>query len=314
MGIKNLMLILKKYAPDAIQYTKIGDYKNKVIGIDFNLMLYKMIYGIRMNGYDIKNGNIITTHIHSLLLKMRGFKKYGIIPVFVFDGISPQIKENTLKKRQEFQNFMKLKYNKAVSQDEKKKYYFMKSGVTYQEIEDCMELIKIFGYTVVEAPEEADSQLADLIIKNKVDYIATDDMDILVFGGHKILKNFTVSDKKKIQEIDLDVIKKQTGLNQLQLIDLGILLGCDYCPSIKGIGTIGAYKLIKEHGDLESVMESKNIKLSYDHKVAKEYFLNSPVIDSNGIIINKLNIDRRGLIEFLKKFGYDDEKIKKYYT
>ena len=309
MGIRNLMKIIKKYSPDAIKYTKIDQYRDKIIAIDMNLMLYKMIYSIRMNGYDIKNDDIIVTHIHALLLKMKGFKKYKITPVFVFDGMPPKIKEKTLLQRKEFQNFMKQKYYKAVTQDEKKKYYFMKSDITYEEVTDCMELIKIFGYTIIESPEEADSQLADLITKGKVDYIATDDMDILVFGGNKILKNFTISDKKKIQEINLDTFKKETNLTQSQLIDLSILLGCDYCPSIKGIGTIGAYNLIKKYGNLDSILKTESIILSLDYRKARDYFTNSPVSNSSTITIKKMNVDKGKLIEFLKKFNYKEKYI-----
>ena len=57
MGIKNLMKLIRKYASESIKKTKIDEYKDKIIGIDTNLMLYKLIYGIRTNGYDIKNNN-----------------------------------------------------------------------------------------------------------------------------------------------------------------------------------------------------------------------------------------------------------------
>ena len=309
MGIKNLKKVIEKYAPTSIKCTTISEYRNKVLGIDFSLMLYKMVYAIRYNGYDIKNNNIIVTHLHALLLKMRGFIKYNIIPVFVFDGIPPKIKEDTLNKRKEFQKIMSLKYHKAVTQDEKKKYYFMKSGITHEEVIECMELIKIFGYTVIESLEEADSQLADLIKKGKIDYVVTDDMDILIFGGNKILKNFTVSDKKKIQEINLDIIKKETNLNQSQLVDLGILLGCDYCPSIKGIGPIGAYDLIQKYKTLDEIFKKENITLSYNYESARNYFNNSPTINSSTIKINKKNINKKELIIFLKKYNYEDKYI-----
>jgi|688.fasta_scaffold513989_1 flap endonuclease-1 len=313
MGIKNLMKIINKYASKSIKYTNIEKYKNKIIAIDANLMIYKMIFAIRLNGYDIKNDDIIVTHIHSLLLKIQGFKKYNIIPVFVFDGIAPKIKEKTLKSRSEFQNYMKQKYYNAVTQDEKKKYYFMKSDITYQEIKDCIELISLFNYTIIESLEEADSQLAELSKSHIIDYIATDDMDILVFGGNKILKNFTVSDKKKIQEINLDTFKKETNLNQSQIIDLSILLGCDYCPSVKGVGTIGAYKLIKEYGNLNSILKTKQVSISYDYIKAQNYFKNSPIINSKNIKINKMYVDKAKLIAFLNRFKYKQEYIKKLF-
>ena len=312
MGIKNLMQIIKRYSPNAIEYHKIHEYKNKVIGIDANLMIYKMIFAIRLNGYDLLNKDIIVTHIHSLLLKLRGLIKYNITPVFVFDGMHPKIKSQVIEQRKEFHNFMQQKYYNAITQDEKKKYYFMKSKITYEEIKECMEIIKMFGFTIVESPEEADSQLAELIKHNKVDYIVTDDMDILIFGGNKILKNFTVSDKKKIQEINLDKIKKETQLDQSQIIDLAILLGCDYCPSVKGVGTIGSYKLMQEYKDLEKVIKRKKVNLSYDYIEARKYFKNPPVIDADKIKINKFNnsnIDKQELKDFLDKYGYKKKYI-----
>lgn len=312
MGIKNLMQIIKRYSPNAIEYHKIHEYENKVIGIDANLMIYKMIFAIRLNGYDLLNKDIIVTHIHSLLLKLRGLIKYNITPVFVFDGMHPKIKSQVIEQRKEFHNFMQQKYYKAITQDEKKKYYFMKSKITFEEIKECMEIIKMFGFTIVESPEEADSQLAELIKHDKVDYIVTDDMDILVFGGNKILKNFTVSDKKKIQEINLDKIKKEIQLDQSQIIDLAILLGCDYCPSVKGVGTIGSYKLMQEYKDLEKVIKRKKVNLSYDYIEARKYFKNPPVIDADKIKINKFNnsnIDKQGLKDFLDKYGYKKKYI-----
>ena len=308
------MKIIQRYAPEAIKYTTVDKYRGKVLAIDANLMIYKMIFAIRMNGYDIQNGDVVVTHIHALLLKMKGFIKYGITPVFVFDGMPPDIKAGVLKQRKEFQKYMQVKYYKAVTQDEKKKYYFMKSGITYDEIKDCMRVIELFGFSLIEAVEEADAQLAELISGGKVDYVVTDDMDILVFGGGKILKNFTVSDKKKIQEIDLGVLLGETGLSQGQLIDLAILLGCDYCPSVKGIGTIGAYKLIQQHGTLDKALKTESVKLSYDYKKAKEYFSNPPVIDSKKIKINKLKINKKGLGEFLKEFDYKQEYIDKLFS
>ena len=41
-----------------------------------------------------------------------------------------------------------------------------------------------------------------------------------------------------------------------QFIDMCILLGCDYCDSIKGIGPKKALELIKEHKNIETILEN----------------------------------------------------------
>ena len=196
MGIKNFMKLIENHSPSSITYTNISFYTNKILGIDANLMIYKIVNAIRQNGYDIKNGDTIVTHIHTLLLKLIGFVKYNITPVFVFDGLAPQIKEETLQKRRVIQQNIEKKYNEATTDEEKKKYY-LRYGISEQEINDCKQLITIFNYTIIDSIEEADSQLVELLNCNKIDYIVTDDMDILVFGGKNILKNFTISSKKK---------------------------------------------------------------------------------------------------------------------
>lgn len=54
----------------------------------------------------------------------------------------------------------------------------------------------------------------------------------------------------------------------VQFIDLCILLGCDYCDSIKGIGPHRAVQLIKEHKNLETVIANLD---KAKHPVAEDW-------------------------------------------
>lgn len=44
-------------------------------------------------------------------------------------------------------------------------------------------------------------------------------------------------------------------MTQEEFIDLCILCGCDYTHTIGGMGPVTAYKLMKEHGNIEAVLE-----------------------------------------------------------
>lgn len=46
-----------------------------------------------------------------------------------------------------------------------------------------------------------------------------------------------------------------------QFIDLCILLGCDYCPTIRGIGPKKAHELIREHKTIENVLKKLDAKV-----------------------------------------------------
>lgn len=68
----------------------------------------------------------------------------------------------------------------------------------------------------------------------------------------------------------------------MQFIDLCILLGCDYCDSIRGIGPHRAVQLIREHKSLENiikVLDPKKYKIPEDwpYEQARELFKNPDV-------------------------------------
>ena len=102
-----------------------------------------------------------------------------------------------------------------------------------------------------------DSQCAYLSKNNIVDAIASEDMDLLTFGTKILLRNIN---KKDIVEIKLENILLECEITQDQFIDLCILMGCDYCPTIDGIGMHTAYKLIKQHGTIENIINNDRIK------------------------------------------------------
>ena len=316
MGIKNLTKIIMEYAPSAIEYKKIGDFQGTILGIDANLMIYKLIFAIRKNGYDLKNhDDTVVTHIHTILYRLISFRNHKIIPVFVFDGSYPDIKEKTMNDRKEQHKFLQNKYLTAETEEDRKKYYYMKSGITENEMKQIKELFNIFGYDYIDSIEEADSQLAYMNRNKFIDGVVSDDLDILLFGGRLLLKNFSVvKDKKnRIQVIDLNKFLKEADITYDQLIDLGILLGSDYCGTIKGIGSKSAFKYIKKYGSIDNMIKKKIIDKSYscDYIKTREYFKNPKV--NERIKKKNLNpdIDFKKLASFLHKMSYKEDYLLK---
>lgn len=300
MGVKNLIKFIEKYAPNAIIYKNIIDYQNTKIGIDANLLIYKIVYGIRVRGYDIKNEDLIVTHIHSMLLKFIGFLKYGITPIFVFDNVMPSIKHKTLEKRELAKNKIIKKYEKSKTKEGKRISYYVSTDITQQEIEDCQKLILIFGFNLIYAKEEADSQLVKLLQNNVIDYIATDDMDVLLFGGSVMLKNFSVDSKKYIQQIKLDPILSGAVITFDQFVRIGLLHGTDYCD--KSMSSTKAYKLV--------VNDHDNVKNECND--AYNYFIDSPAhaIHKNDLKYD-IGIDIQSLTTFLSKYKFKNEYVDK---
>lgn len=309
MGIDNFTKLVNKNASDAVSKKKIEDYKGKILGIDASLMLYKVVLAIRGMGYDLKKNGIITTHIHGFLSKLTVFKRYNINAVFVFDGAPPELKNETLKERTKRREDNKNKYKDAKTEDEKKKYYLAKEDISNKEFSDIKKLIQLFGFTTIDAIEEADSQLGYMSKNGMIDAVITDDPDILIFGAKKILKNFSIDKRKVILEINRDKLLKKLNITTDQFIDLGIILGCDYCPTFDNIGVVRGYKYILEYKTLKNIDKEKNIKLLPCHLKTQKYFKKPKIIKNVNIQENHLN--EKGLKSFLKKFNYTSEDVNK---
>lgn len=70
----------------------------------------------------------------------------------------------------------------------------------------------------------------------------------------------------------------------LQFIDLCILLGCDYCESIRGIGPKRAIELIAQHKSIEEVLKNIDTKKyivpeNWNFEQARKLFVEPVVAD-----------------------------------
>ena len=118
-----------------------------------------------------------------------------------------------------------------------------------------------------------------------MDFVATEDMDVLAFGSSVLLRHFTfnVDRKTPITQFSLQKFQEIFNVTHDQFIDFCILLGCDYCEKISGIGPKNAIKLILEHKTIENIVENldkKKYKVPQDWKFreARQLFKNPEVI------------------------------------
>lgn len=97
MGIKGLLKVISDNTNNCIIERDISFYRGKIIAIDASLILYKFIIAIRNTGYDYLNRNgKSSSHIYALFIKTLNFLKYGIKPIYVFDGQPPDLKKKLL--------------------------------------------------------------------------------------------------------------------------------------------------------------------------------------------------------------------------
>lgn len=61
----------------------------------------------------------------------------------------------------------------------------------------------------------------------------------------------------------MDKMLRGFDMTMEQFIDLCILLGCDYCPTVRGIGPKKAFDLISQHKSIEAILENLDQTVSF---------------------------------------------------
>jgi len=306
MGVKNFNTLIKLLCPNAIKSITIHELQNKRVAIDGTLWLYQIVCAVRKeNGDDVLNskGEIVTLY-YALYSRLMFLLSKKISPVFVFDGKPPNLKDKTIKVRKEIKKKAqeKINNNEFTSEVEKAKLVQKCSHITVQDIVTTKQLLDTMGVTYIESPEEADSQCAYLYKAGLVDYIISEDTDIIIFGGDRIIRNFRCS-SNTYQLIDVEFLLKENNLNQRDIIIIAILLGCDYFPGVKGIGPKKILKMIA-CGELELGELENNALVT---KILN-YYLSPKVIQIEHIDKKQFNVEET--INFLKhKVEVDDKKL-----
>jgi len=222
-----------------------------------------------------------TSHIQGIFNRTIRLLTEGIRPVYVFDGKPPQMKSGELLKRREqrekAEEALKVATESGnIEEQNKQNKRLVRAGT--KESEDCMRLLQLMGVPVIKAPCEAEAQAAALCKAGKVYATATEDMDALTFQTPIQVRKMTFAKSDanvQIQQLNYDKALLGLEINHDQFVDLCILMGCDYCDTIKGIGPKTALKLIKEHKNIETILKNLNrekhvVPESYEPMKAKK--------------------------------------------
>ncbi|KAJ2889747.1 Elongation of fatty acids protein 2, partial [Coemansia aciculifera] len=261
MGIKGLKQVIADRAPSALRTVEMKHLVGRKIAIDASTSLYQFLVAVRNEGQNMTTSDGSTTsHLIGLLYRTVNMVEAGLKPVYVFDGKPPTMKGGELEKRREKRVKAEASLKEAEEEgNEEEAFKQMKrlSKVTPEINEQAKQLLKLMGVPYVTAPCEAEAECAALAKAGKVWAAASQDMDTLLFGAPVLLRNVTVSAARNlpIEEIRLKEVLDDLGYTLDQLIDLGIILGCDYCDSIRGVGPKSGYEYIKEHRSIEEAIK-----------------------------------------------------------
>ena len=99
-------------------------------------------------------------------------------------------------------------------------------------------------------------------------------------------------------------------------IDLCILMGCDYCPTIKGVGPKRALDYIRKYGSIEKIVENEKLEVpeNFGYMQAREIFRELPNVQSEeeheAFNISYDTIDRKAIVDFLcNEKGFNEARV-----
>ncbi len=302
-------------SPEPIE---LGDLSGHRVAIDVFLNAYQFITS--MTGDDGKplsyQGRPVA-HLMGFLDRATVMISEGIDPVFVFDGRPHELKRETLDGRKERKLEAVSRWEAAVGAGDMpaaKKLGPQTAEYTPQMVKETQELFDMMGVVWLEAPMEAEGSAAVRCSRGEVAAVASQDWDTLLYGAPVMVRNLTSHGTRKFgrvlhaERIVLSDMLKSHGITREQLVDLGIMIGTDFHPGIKGIGPKTGLKLIHKHGTMEAVAEARGFEVPGNLEEIRGLFMEHPTGSSP--IPEASKAIEEGLRSFLQdERGFSDNRI-----
>ena len=311
---------------------EISELKGKIVCVDAFNTLYQFLSSIRqMDGTPLMDSKKrITSHLSGIFYRNLTLLEQGIKLIYVFDGIPPEQKFATAKKRREGRELASERYEQAREEealDAMKRYSSQLVRINEDIIRESKELLEAMGIAVVQAPGEGEAQAAYMARSRSEIYAsASQDYDSLLFGAPNLIRNLTLARKRKTIsgwiEVKPEIIELEKVLNYLeinldQLICLGILVGTDYNPKgIPGIGQKKALQIVKRFKQPILIFDSMKEQISsladedkFDWSEIFELF-HKPNVSNSFFKFGKVN--EKKIREILvERHDFSDERVQK---
>lgn len=318
MGIKSLTSLIQKKSPESIKTISLYTLKGKKVAIDTNIFLYRSLANVRANGDYLRNkdGHVVS-HIVGMFNNAMKYLQFGIEPIYIFDGKPPIEKKEVLDERKKKASESKELSEKSLTIEEKQKHEKNSIRVKSFHVNDVKNLFNLMGISYIHPNGEAEAYASELCRIGYVDYVVTEDMDSLVFGCPKMIRTCLDKSIKRndvVSVIDLETTLQNFNMNMSEFTDMCILCGCDYCPTIPGVGTIRSYNHIQKYKNIEELLNSGkcvNIPDEFKerYKMSRELFnVFREKIDINNMNICSSEYEKDKLSEYLIKDCSMNEK------
>ncbi len=312
---------------DIIKPIKISlnQLSGRTLAIDAYNAIYQFLAIIRgsRGEYLMDKEGRVTSHLSGLFYRNVNLLELSIKPIYVLDGKPSKLKSMEMKRRRVAkQRAIKL-YNQALKEGDLPKARKFAQSTSYIKdymLEDTKRILGLLGIPWVTAPSEGEATAAHLTKIGLASDAASQDFDALLFGAVRLLRNVTISGKRKLpgrsifvsiepEEFELKNVLEHLRITHEQLVDIGILIGTDFNPEgFKHIGPVTALKYVKKFGGLENINIIKEELKMIDYQSIRKIFLNPKVKEPKKMIWKPP--DDGGITSFLcSERAFSEERV-----
>jgi 5'-3' exonuclease len=211
MGIKKLNGYLNSNcSKNSIHKIHIQNLVGKSIVIDTSIYLYKYL----------QEENFLDSFRE--LIKL--FLDNDVHPIFVFDGKCPSAKKKLQKIRKEEKIITEKEFTTEIANSSEGKKVVR---VEYKNLVDLKNLMSEYNVEVVQAEWEADEICVSYMKNRKAWACLSDDMDMLVHGCERVIREFSTQSKKGVLYL-LPSILKDLKFSMKSFREIMVLSGTDY--------------------------------------------------------------------------------------
>ncbi|KAJ6411330.1 hypothetical protein OIU84_007985 [Salix udensis] len=277
MGIKDLLKFMKPY----IEPVHIKKYDGKRVGIDAYSWLHKGAYSCSMEICLNSNSEKKLRYLDYFMHRINLLRHYKITPVVVFDGGNIPCKAGTEQER-----YRKRKANRELAMEKLKEgnvnaatdFFQRAISITPLMAHQLIQILRSENIEFLVAPYEADAQLAYLAgleaERGGIAAVITEDSDLLAYGCQATI--FKMDRFGNGEEIVLDKVFDAAArkpsfqcFNKELFIGMCVLAGCDFLPSVPGIGISKAHSYVSKYRNLDRVLSV--LKLEKGRQMREDY-------------------------------------------
>ena len=302
---------------------KVEDLRGKVIAVDAYNALYQFLASIRQpDGTPLMDSEKrITSHLSGLFYRTISLLSEGVKLIWVFDGVSHELKHAEQERRREARAAQDVKFRTALEEEDVEKMgkYRSLGRLTPEMIKESKELLEAMGVAVVQAPAEGEMQAAQLVKEGTAWAVASQDYDALAVGG-RLIQNLTLAKTRKTvsgmiyispELLEYEDVLQSLGVDTDQLISLAILVGTDFNPGgVRGIGPKKALALVKGKKFPVRIFGSLEGKVDFDWQKVFSLFKEPEVTKNVSVAFPKM--DEEKIMEILvERHEFNEGRVEK---